>query len=387
MSDSIRKRKRRKPKTLPVFPHKTGRWAKKVRGRFVYFGKVADDPSGIKARDLWLEQRDDLLAGRKPRTSGERGLTIANACNLYLDHVNEKVARGERSPRWFEDVSRTLKVMLSVVGRNWNAESIGPQDFQLVVKRFWRTHKSKSARVSPITVRNNIHRVKGMFNWLVKAGCLERLPAYGTAFDPPDKAVVDRHRDNQHARYFTRQQVRALLRVTKDKPRMHAAILLAINTGCQNEDIATLQVKHVDLDGGWYAQPRSKKAKRRRAKLWRRTVKALKAIMVGRDVSPDDLVFLTKDGNAWHGRNCLAKEFGRAKRDAGIDIDRAGFQWLRHSFITEASQTGDMLAVQLACGHADRSITQNYIHRVYDPRLVAIANAVDHWLAGKGGAE
>ena len=29
---------------FPLFPHQCGRWAKKVRGKFVYFSKVADDP-------------------------------------------------------------------------------------------------------------------------------------------------------------------------------------------------------------------------------------------------------------------------------------------------------------------------------------------------------
>jgi len=35
---------------FPLFPHRTGRWYKKVRGKFCYFGKVADDPT---ARLRW----------------------------------------------------------------------------------------------------------------------------------------------------------------------------------------------------------------------------------------------------------------------------------------------------------------------------------------------
>ena len=52
---------------FPLFPHPTDRWAKKVRGRLVYFGKASTDPKGKAALDKWLEQRDDLLAGRTPR--------------------------------------------------------------------------------------------------------------------------------------------------------------------------------------------------------------------------------------------------------------------------------------------------------------------------------
>ena len=39
--------KPRKPRPkFPLFPHVSGRWAKKVRGRFLYFGRVKDDPKG-----------------------------------------------------------------------------------------------------------------------------------------------------------------------------------------------------------------------------------------------------------------------------------------------------------------------------------------------------
>jgi len=63
---------------FPLFPHQAGYWAKKVRGRLVYFGKVVDDPKGQAALDKWLEQKDDLLAGRVPRVKAD-GLTSATS--------------------------------------------------------------------------------------------------------------------------------------------------------------------------------------------------------------------------------------------------------------------------------------------------------------------
>jgi len=54
---------------LPLFPHATGRWAKKV-WQLHYFGKVADDPRG-KPRSISGWNKSDLLAAVTPRERRE----------------------------------------------------------------------------------------------------------------------------------------------------------------------------------------------------------------------------------------------------------------------------------------------------------------------------
>ena len=68
---------------FPLFVHSRGFWAKKVRGTTKYFGKVADDPEGKVALELWLDRKEDLLAGRTPRAPGD-GLTVRDLCNRFL---------------------------------------------------------------------------------------------------------------------------------------------------------------------------------------------------------------------------------------------------------------------------------------------------------------
>ena len=43
---------------FPLFPHASGQWAKKIKGKLHYFGK---DPHG--ALNMYLESREEIQAG------------------------------------------------------------------------------------------------------------------------------------------------------------------------------------------------------------------------------------------------------------------------------------------------------------------------------------
>jgi hypothetical protein len=64
---------------FPLFAHATGRWAKKIRGKFVYFGPWSDPDAALLK---YLEQRGALHAGRTPRATG-KGLTLHQLCNRF----------------------------------------------------------------------------------------------------------------------------------------------------------------------------------------------------------------------------------------------------------------------------------------------------------------
>src|SRR5688572_27819006 len=84
---------------FPLFPHAAGYWAKKIRGRLVYFGAWGD-PDGALAK--YLEQKDALHAGRKPRPDPD-ALTVKDAANTFLNHKRALVDAGELTPRtWAE---------------------------------------------------------------------------------------------------------------------------------------------------------------------------------------------------------------------------------------------------------------------------------------------
>src|SRR5215472_16936497 len=95
-SRSPKPKKPAKPRPdFPLFPHATGRWAKKIRGKLHYFGPW-DDPDG--ALNKYLTEKDALHAGRKPRTD-TGGLTVKDAANAFLNSKKALVEAGELSPR------------------------------------------------------------------------------------------------------------------------------------------------------------------------------------------------------------------------------------------------------------------------------------------------
>jgi hypothetical protein len=87
-------------KDFLLFPHATGRWAKKIKGKLHYFGKTADDPKGEAALAKWLEQKDALLAGRVPRPKSDE-VTVGALCNRFLSSELHLVETGEIRERTF----------------------------------------------------------------------------------------------------------------------------------------------------------------------------------------------------------------------------------------------------------------------------------------------
>ena len=100
---------------FPLFKHANGQWAKKVRGKFCYFGTVVDDPKGEAALQRWLDQRDALLAGRTPRPSGD-GLTLAALCNRFLGAKELQRNSGDLAGVTLADYVRTCKLLVEAFG-------------------------------------------------------------------------------------------------------------------------------------------------------------------------------------------------------------------------------------------------------------------------------
>jgi integrase len=358
---------------FPLFPHATGRWAKKIRGRLHYFGKWGD-PDGALAK--YLADKDDLHAGRAPRDATD-ALTVYTLCGRFLTTKNRMLDAGELSPRSFDDYTAVCKRIIRAFGKARMVSDLRPDDFEKL-----RTAMAKLW--GPVRLGNEINRVRVVFNYGWKSGLLDKPMVYGEGFKRPSKKTLRTHRHAQGAKMFEADEIRRMLDAAGQPLR--AMILLGVNCGFGNADVGTLPLAALDLAGGWVDYPRPKTAVPRRCPLWPETVAALQEWLAERPEPKAEagVVFVTQQGHRWHkdtSDNPVSKETRKLLDSQGIDGHR-NFYALRHTFQTIGDESGDLLAVRSMMGHADSDISAHYRERLSDVRLKAVAGHVRSWLFG-----
>ena len=138
---------------FPLFPHATGRWAKKIHGKFHYFGYMHDDPRGEAALALW----NDMLAGRTPRAKAE-GLTLRELCDRFMVRCHRKMDADELTAASFRDYYDTCKRVIGFFGATRLVTDLAADDFEP-----FRASMAKAW--GPVTLANEITRVRVVFKY------------------------------------------------------------------------------------------------------------------------------------------------------------------------------------------------------------------------------
>jgi integrase len=402
MSKSTRKRRSRKaadrPKKpypdFPLTPHASGAWQKKIRGKIHYFGKWARRVNGKLVRvegDGWEEaleaykaQADDLHAGRTPRVKTD-GLTVADLCNRFLTAKLRKQTAGEIGSRMFQEYKEITDLLVAGLGKTRLVDDLAADDFE-------KLRADMAERWGPVRLGNAITRIKSVFKYGLDNALLERAPRFGSEFKKPDKAVLRRHRAQNGEKMLEAGQVRRLIDAAPVP--LKAMILLGVNAGFGNHDVATLPLSALDLEAGWLNFPRPKTGIARRCPLWPETVAAVREALAARPAPKDeatdaDTVFLQPSGRRWvritekSRTDNVSVQFGELLKKAGMHRDGIGFYTLRHVFRTVADAARDPVAIDLVMGHTDPSMGGHYRERIEDGRLKAVAEHVRQWLFGK----
>lgn len=381
--------KPRKPRAdFPLFPHGSGRWCKKVRGKFFYFGKVADDPKGEAALELWLSQRDEILAGRKPRPADGK-VSLRHICNIFLTYKEKLVEAGEIKQTTWDDYYRTAARMIRVLGGSTAAVHLDAEDFG-------RLREDIAADWGPVRLGNEIQRVRSFFRYGYESGLLAVPVRFGPGFKKPTAKTLRLARAARGPLMFSPAELRSILEAAPVAIRPMA--YLGLNGGLGASDCALLPVEAIDLAGGWLDYPRVKTGVPRRVCLWGETAAALKEWLAVRPEpkNPDHarLAFITPRGLSYAGAGKqthwrVSGEFAKVLKTAGLQRPGRGFYTLRRVFQTVGEACGDFSAVAAIMGRVPRQNDMGSIYRqaVGDDRLRAVVDYVHDWLFPKIKAE
>lgn len=403
---STQNRRSRKSADFPLSRHPRGYWCKryKVTGtkfwKMAYFQKIADDPEGKASLDEWLRVKDHLLAG-KPRPaldSSDDRLTVAELCDRFLGSKYDKLQCGELSPRSFADCKMATDRIVRVLGKGAVVEELLPDHFAQLRRDIAKTR-------NPESVGNEINRIRGVFKWGTDNHLIERVVKYGSEFQRPSRRVLRKVRSERERKFLEADEIRQM--IDGANIQLRAMILLGVNAGLGNSDVANLPITAVDLGAGWLNFPRPKTGIDRRCPLWPETTAAIKAWLAIRPAPKNQahrgLLFLTaKTRTTWAidqrvsldsddverlAKDCLkasdnpiSKEVRKLLNKLGIKRKGVAFYSLRHVFETIGGRCKDQVAVDAIMGHADESMAARYREEVDDSRLLAVTNTVRAWL-------
>ncbi len=376
---------------FPLFPHASRRWAKKICGQLHYFGPW-DDPQG--ALNKYLEQKDALHAGRRPRP--ETGsATVKDVVNAFLDHKEGLMNAGELSRHTWAKYKTAADLVIAHFGKARLASDLDPQEFAGLRKRM-------AAKWGVYRLGDMIQHVRSIFKHGHDTRLLPLPVCFGPGFARPSKKAQRLHRAAQGPKLLTVQEIRAMVQgalvvgkngpeLVRPSPQLRAMLLLGVNAGFGNADCGKLPLAAVDLNNAVIDYPRPKTGIARRCPLWPETVEAIRAALAKRPAPkrPEDaaLVFLTRCGASWARDNYtspLVLETKRLLDKLGINGgERVGFYTLRHTFRTIADEAKDQPAADYIMGHEVPHMSSIYRETISDARLRAVADRVRAWLFGE----
>lgn len=372
---------------FPLFPHATGRWAKKIRGKLHYFGPWKDWQAAIERYEA---EAPYLHAGRTP-SAAPHDLQVRDLINLFLSAKRRKIDAGELGEKSFVDYFRIGEHIVVAFGRYRLVADIEANDFAHLRARF-------AKRLGPVSLGNEIQRVRTIFKYAYESGLIEQSIRFGPEFVKPSRKAIRKHRQSKPLKLFEVHEIRKML--DEESAQLKAMILLGVNCGFANNDVAQLPIGAIDLKARVIDFPRPKTAIPRQVIIWPETVAALREVIRNRPKAkhdvPDGMVFVTSHGRQWvrvrEGKgnggcgtpiDSVYLQFSKLLTKLGLKRAGRGFQALRHTFRTIADETGDFPAIDLIMGHVRDDMGSVYRQRISDDRLRKVTAHVRKWLFGK----
>lgn len=355
-----------------------------------YFGPWADWQAALQ---LFLDQRDDLYAGRTPRANGD-GVALGLAMDHFLSSKKRQEQSGEIEPKSYRGYEETCDLIAASMGANRLLSDISRTDLETL-----RADLSKGKRLptlSPTTLKGHLTRARMVFLYINESGLVEGIIQYRKTLKPPPARAFRMLANERGPRMFDKEQIRAMINAAS--PQLAAMIYLGINCAFGNADCGHLPFEKLNLEDGWHDFWRPKTQNPRRCPLWPETVEAIRKALKNRPKPAtkyaENLVFLTRSGQCWckheSGDNAISSEARKLVKGLGIyQTNVTTFYSLRRTFETIAATSGDQVAIDYIMGHtaASHNMAAVYRQKIYDEPLLKVANHVRDWFIGEKNIE
>lgn len=214
---------------FPLHLHTNGQWAKKINGKRYYFGT-----DKAKALERFKREVSDLYAGTTI-ASREPDITVRDICNRFIEARHQAVDRGEITLKSFGDYVELAQAVADHIG-DINSHELRPIHFNRMLTEI-------AQRWGPVRRRRFVGFVKSVFKWATEEGLISHIIRYGPDFRPPPKRLV---RQARRRAIFAPGDISAML--DNASIQLRAMILLGINGGLGNTDIALLPLERLDFD-------------------------------------------------------------------------------------------------------------------------------------------
>jgi integrase len=225
------------------------------------------------------------VLGKMPAAASEAGTkqtTIAGLIKAYLATKKSSVDAREISRQMYLEYEHNAEVF-----GDWASQSgltstdqidsfclSSYRSFILALRDPANAAAGETHVLGSVTVRKRLARLKNLIEWAYETGHLAALPRNLKGFAKMRNTAGELDAEKTDAELFwTVDECRQLFRAATTRTRLY--VLLALNCGYTQTDIATLRHAHLDLDAGTITRPRHKTKGKQVHKLWPITIEYL----------------------------------------------------------------------------------------------------------------
>jgi hypothetical protein len=366
-----------------------------LHGKLYYLGKgrgISDRASYNKAVLEWKrvlraaseaasqpkEKPDSAAVATPPMAAaGEpRSENLRQSVERFIQSKAREARAGEISPRRTAVLRSGLSHIVEMFGEV-PTRSLGAPQVK-AVKDYLLDLKAKG-QLKSSTAKLYFGDYRGFMRWAWQEESLPNLPR-----NLSERLFKDTQRDAKPKQYFQPKEVQRLYqyclelhrksvadgKADEERDLMTAALLLGLNCGFTQSDIADLKVGEVNLFGKKHriVRKRSKTQVPSNHLLWRKTAEALRGWIEGK--APEHLVFQKEDRSPVAGRgenegrhDIVGQKFARVIKAVFGQSDSRRFRELRRTSANRCAQRKGESVAQWFLAHTDKNVSSHYIER------------------------